>query len=72
MATLSEYVAMKITWLATESSLLPYTAHVNGKTLLIRVNDFPEDPLYSLLVDNAVVGDLEAWPKDTWTIVEKK
>ncbi|HEY2792824.1 MAG TPA: hypothetical protein VGJ28_10730 [Micromonosporaceae bacterium] len=40
----------------------PYRAIAAGVTLLIRVNDFPAEPLYSLFVDGTHVADLDDWP----------
>ena len=33
-----------------------------GRTLRVRVNDFPAEPLYTLLVDGVEIEDLEDWP----------
>jgi hypothetical protein len=36
------------------------------QVMTIRVNDFPAEPLYTLLVDGEEVEDLEDWP-EAWT-----
>jgi hypothetical protein len=54
--------ASPIVWQSTGGGEVPYRAQVRGKTLTIRVNDFPAEPLYTLLVDGQEVEDLEDWP----------
>jgi hypothetical protein len=44
----------------------PFTAHVDGLTLLVEVNDFPAEPLYTVFADGSRLGDLEDWPP-AWT-----
>jgi hypothetical protein len=55
-----------IAWEHTGDGELPYRATVNGAELLVRVNDFPAEPLYSLLVNGRPAYDLEDWP-GPWT-----
>jgi hypothetical protein len=55
--------AQPIHWSSGEDAEFPFRAEHEGKPLEIRINDFPEEPLYSLLRDGRVVGDLEEWPK---------
>lgn len=47
----------------TESALFPYEAEVDGARWTLRLNDFPAEPLYTLLVDGAPVEDLDTWPR---------
>jgi hypothetical protein len=49
-------------WEATGDGELPYRAEIGGRTFTLRVNDFPAEPLYTLLVDGHEVEDLEDWP----------
>ncbi|HEY3603832.1 MAG TPA: hypothetical protein VGL04_04105, partial [Sporichthyaceae bacterium] len=42
-----------------------YRARSAGVDLLIRVNDFPAEPLYTLFADGRPAVDLEDWPA-TW------
>jgi len=52
-----------VTWRRTASAEHPYEAEVDGHRWTVRVNDFPAEALYTLLVDGAAVEDLEAWPE---------
>jgi hypothetical protein len=53
---------MSLAWEHTGDGELPYRAKVDGVELLVRVNDFPAEPLYSLLVNGQLECDLEDWP----------
>lgn len=49
-------------WEHTGDGVVPYRAKVGERTLTIRVNDFPAEALYTLLVDGEELEDLEDWP----------
>jgi len=51
-----------VAWRSTSSAEIPYEADVDGRRWSLRVNDFPAQPLYTLLVDGAPVVDVETWP----------
>jgi len=55
-------VAREIGWASTGDGEFPYQARLDGRRLTIRVNDFPAEPLYTLLVDGRAAVDLEDWP----------
>ncbi|NJL93629.1 MAG: hypothetical protein HC915_07810 [Anaerolineae bacterium] len=40
----------------------PCRAQVDGQVWHLRLNDFPEAPRYSLLINGEVVQDIEDWP----------
>ena len=40
----------------------PYQAMIDGRRWEIRVNDFPAEPLYTLIIDGQEALDLEDWP----------
>lgn len=54
------------TWAAAENGEFPYAVEVTGERWTIRVNDFPAEPLYTLLVDGVEQLDLDDWPP-AWT-----
>jgi hypothetical protein len=51
-----------VTWSPTGDALIPWKARVEDQTWSLRVNDFPEERLYSLLIDGKEVETLDAWP----------
>ncbi len=54
--------AMALTWSASEDLDVPWQVQVGALNLAVRMNDFPEEPLYTLLVDGNAVADLDDWP----------
>ena len=56
------YFNESIIWSRTPDAEFPYEASDRGKALTIRVNDFPDDHFYSLLVDNEGVAEFDDWP----------
>lgn len=57
--------AMPLVWEHTGDGVVPFRTSVGERTLTVRVNDFPAEPLYTLLVDGDEVEDLDDWP-DAW------
>lgn len=62
MDKLCSWDQVAIVWEHSGDGEFPYRARVDGRTYTIRVNDFPAEPLYTLLIDSAEVGDLGDWP----------
>jgi hypothetical protein len=58
----ASFAGRPIAWEHTGDGELPYRATVDGAELLVQVNDFPAEPLYSLLVNGRRECDLEDWP----------
>jgi hypothetical protein len=54
--------ATPIGWAHSGDAELPYRAKLDGRNLLIRVNDLPAEPLYTLVVDGSELAVLEDWP----------
>ena len=52
-----------IAWRETGDAEFPYEAQVNGERWVLRLNDFPEEEMYSLLVDGREVERFNDWPK---------
>jgi hypothetical protein len=51
-----------VSWRRTDRAEYPYAALVAGQNWLIRVNDFPVDPLYTLFIEGREAGDFDDWP----------
>jgi len=56
----------KISWKKTDSHEYPYQAQIEDKKLEIRINDFPENALYSLILNGVVVDSFDDWP-NSWS-----
>ncbi|MEV4194769.1 hypothetical protein [Streptomyces toxytricini] len=51
-------------WHRTGSGVFPYAARVEGRWWILRLNDFPEHPQYTLFLDSRCVGDMNDDPVD--------
>ncbi len=60
------YVNRKIEWQKTEDPDFPYEAIVDEKRWRLRINDFPEERLYTLFIDNLQLFNLDDLPP-TWS-----
>jgi|GEM_PF-1384906 len=58
-------ITQTLHWTSTGDPEIPWALGLEGKWLQVRLNDFPDEPMYSLLVDGESVGDFHDWPK-TW------
>ncbi|WP_329570714.1 hypothetical protein [Kitasatospora sp. NBC_01266] len=45
-------------WQDTGTGVFSYAARVDGRWWVLRLNDFPEHPLYTFFVDARVIGDV--------------
>ena len=60
--TLDDCCGRRLSWRATGDAEFPYAVAVEGRGWLIRINDFPVDALYTLLIDGGELGDFDDWP----------
>jgi uncharacterized protein YjbI with pentapeptide repeats len=61
-----DYLAEPIEWRSTRDPEFPYESSKDGISLMIRVNDFPDEHLYSLLVEGDPLASFDDWPRE-WT-----
>ncbi|MGW6710822.1 hypothetical protein ACWGDE_38865 [Streptomyces sp. NPDC054956] len=59
-----------MTWYTTGSGVFPHAARVAGRWWVLRLNDFPEHPLFTLFVDGRLVADVDDLPSD-WQRLEQ-
>ncbi|KOX20000.1 hypothetical protein ADK67_30940 [Saccharothrix sp. NRRL B-16348] len=52
-------LARVVRWRRTGARTFAFAARVDGTWWVLRLNDFPHHPLYTLFVDRHVVGDVE-------------
>jgi hypothetical protein len=58
----TRFFRVNVQWHETGDVEHPYQATVGRQTWVIRLNDFPEEPLYTLIVDGKDVIDFDNWP----------
>ena len=63
---LGAWLAREIAWSTTDEPEYPWTALADGDVCQIRLNDFPDAILYSLLINGEPHGDFHDWP-ETWS-----
>ncbi|HTS24508.1 MAG TPA: hypothetical protein VMH81_01445 [Bryobacteraceae bacterium] len=64
-------LAKPIEWRATGDLTAPWSAESQRHTYRVRLNDFPDEWMYSLIVDETELGDFHDWP-DIWKRVPQK
>ena len=60
-----DYVQEQVSWRRTSDPNFPFEAHLNGDNLVLRLNDFPDSHLYTLLVNQEEVASFDDWP-ESW------
>lgn len=55
-----------VEWRTTEDPRFPWAAEIDGQSHQVRLNDFPDEWMYSLLVKGIELGDFHDWPA-AWT-----
>lgn len=60
----------KVTWSRTDDAECPYNATINGSLWVLRLNDFPEEEKYTLLIDKKAVLSFTETP-NTWIFEDK-
>lgn len=59
------FLARELNWDTTDDPEDPWATEVEEERWQIRLNDFPDDFMYSLVIDNRDVGNFHDWP-ETW------
>jgi Protein of unknown function (DUF416) len=62
---LGDHLARPLTWVATGDVDYPWSVEVEGSSWRVRLNDFPDDFMYSLVIDESEIGSFHDWP-ETW------
>jgi pimeloyl-ACP methyl ester carboxylesterase len=60
--TLSSYTDRPLTWQDSQDPNVPWTSAAEGSNWEVRINDFPDEYMYSLLIDGQLIGDFMEWP----------
>ena len=59
---LGERLTRELSWRHTNDVDYPWTTAVAGETWRIGLNDFPDDFMYTLVIDENVIGKFHDWP----------
>lgn len=59
---LADGLRTALSWSPTGRAECPYATVVDGCAWQVRVNDFPANALYTLIVDGREIGDFDDWP----------
>ena len=62
---LAERLTREVSWHDTNDVNYPWTADVSGKTWRIALNDFPDDLMYTLIINDKPIGKFHEWP-ESW------
>ncbi|HXT53085.1 MAG TPA: DUF416 family protein [Candidatus Eisenbacteria bacterium] len=55
----------ELSWSSTSDPFHPWATEVDGAIWRVRINDFPDELMYSLIIGNENAGDFHDWP-ETW------
>jgi hypothetical protein len=56
-----DYLDISIAWEKGNDPESPYVAEIEGEQFLIRLNDFPDEHLYTPLIGGVAVADFDDW-----------
>jgi hypothetical protein len=63
---LAALLRMTIVWDKAHDVDVPWSARVGDQTIMLRLGDFPAEPLYTLVAGGHDIGTVEEWPA-TWS-----
>ncbi len=63
MVKAQTWLEEEVVWVRGADPEYPFMAELGGKKCVIRLNDFPEENLYTLLVNGEEVAQFDDWPK---------
>ena len=63
--SLAECLRTSVTWSKAEGrSTTLWRAETAGETWTVRVNDFPDEYLYTLFINGREAGSFDEWPRE--------
>lgn len=65
MKEINNYLDEEIIWKRAKDPRFPFSASYDGQTLILRLNDFPAEHLYTLIAEGGE-ADFDDWPNN-WT-----
>jgi hypothetical protein len=61
-AALGEHLAKPLTWNRSGDLDHPWESETDGATWRVRINDFPDEIMYTLLINDDEIGPFHDWP----------
>jgi len=58
-----DLMSIPLQWPLTRDPEFPYSSSSQGRTLRLRLNDFPDEKLYSLMLADEEITSFDEWPK---------
>ena len=66
---LGDYLHANVKWSKTLDPAIFWRSQVGADVLLVSINDFPEEQLYTLFVNGNEVGNFDDWPEQ-WVRID--
>ena len=60
--TANQVFSTSVHWQETDDVDFPYLATVGNSQWRLRLNDFPEEPLFTLFIEDGEWGHFDDWP----------
>lgn len=60
---LGDRLTREVSWRDTDDVNYPWVTEVAGETWRVRLNDFPDEVMYTLIINDAVTGSFHDWPE---------
>ena len=60
---LGERVAREVSWRDTNDVNYPWSTEISEETWRVGLNDFPDDLIYTLTVNDKIIGKFHRWPE---------
>lgn len=55
---------LNLKWIKSEDPEYPFKIDRKGHKFQVKLNDFPDEQMYSLIIDGEFVCDFNDWPKN--------
>jgi hypothetical protein len=62
---LGEHLAREVSWVGRDDPDHSWAAEVDGQSWRVRLNDFPDELMYGLVIGDELVDNFHDWP-ETW------
>jgi len=61
--SLDDRLKTNVKWFRTQEPTALWRAEIGADTWTVRVNDFPEEHLYTLFINDGELGNFDEWPR---------